>query len=135
VEVQTKEDGILDAPGAGLVLEERKLGRQVGAVGFDVLVDAASIGGEDGTVGGRQCSSEVVREAAHAKFAGVGVELERGSPHDFGEFAGGGAPEEIHLPHAILGGGISLGKDDVVDGGGFDARNAVGVAGDRGRGG
>ncbi len=47
---------------------------------------------------------------------------------DFGEVAGGVAAESVHLPEAVLRGDEALGEEEVVERGGVDVGDAVGVA-------
>ena len=47
---------------------------------------------------------------------------------DLGEGAGGVAAEGVHLPEAVLRGDEALGDDEVVERGGADVGDAVGVA-------
>ncbi len=47
---------------------------------------------------------------------------------DLGEVAGGVAAEGVHLPEAVLRGDEALGDEEVVERGGADVGDAVGVA-------
>src|SRR3981189_3005954 len=75
-------------------------------------------GGGDGAVGGGS-DEEGALEAV------VGEEV---GAEDLGECAGGVAAEGIHLPEAVLCGDEALGQEDVVERGGADVGDAVGVA-------
>jgi hypothetical protein len=56
------------------------------------------------------------------------VMLEEGRPEDLGQLTGGVPAEGVHLEEAILGGDEALGEDEVVERGGSDVGDAVGIA-------
>ena len=78
------------------------------------------VGGEDGdgAVGG----------GADLQGALEAVVLDEGGAEDLGELAGGVAAEGVHLPEAVLRGDEALGEEEVVEVGGVDGGDAVGVA-------
>ncbi len=53
---------------------------------------------------------------------------EEAGAEDLGEGAGGVAAEGVHLPEAVLRGDEALGEEEVVERGGAEVGNAVGVA-------
>ena len=53
---------------------------------------------------------------------------DEGGAEDLGEVAGGVAAEGVHLPEAVLCGDEALGEEEVVERGGADVGDAVGVA-------
>jgi hypothetical protein len=122
------EEAVARSPGGWLIAEEAELEGEVGALDCDGGVDAGGvaleevelIGGEggDGAVGGGS-NEEGALEAVVGEEAGA---------EDFGEGAGGVAAERVHLPEAILCGDEALGEEEVVECGGAEVRDAVGVA-------
>lgn len=125
---ESDEDGVARGPRGGGVAENAELEGEVGALEGDGGVDATGVeldvvellGGEggDGAVGG----------GAELEDALDPVVLKEFVAEDFGEFAGGVAAEEVHLEETILRSDEALSKDEVVEGGGADVGNAVGVA-------
>ena len=71
-----------------------------------------------------------MRELQRALQAVVG---QHGAAEDGGQFAGGVAAQQVHLPEAVLRGDEALGEDEVVQRTGVDVGNAVGIALDRHR--
>jgi hypothetical protein len=122
------EEAVARGPGGGLITEEAELEGAVGAREFDGGVDAGGvaleevelIGGEggDGAIGGGS-DEEGALEAVVGEEAGA---------EDFGEGAGGVAAEGVHLPEAVLCGDEALGEEEVVERGGADVGDAVGIA-------
>ena len=49
---------------------------------------------------------------------------------DFGDLSGDVAAGHVHLPEAVLGGDVALGREEVVEVGGLDVRDAVLIAAD-----
>jgi hypothetical protein len=125
---EADEEGVAGRPGGGLVVEEAELERKVGALESDGGVDAGSVlleevelvrgEGSDGAVGGD----------AELEGALEAVVDDEGGAEDFGEGAGGVAAEGVHLPEAVLRGDEALGEEEVVERGGAEVRDAVGVA-------
>ena len=72
----------------------------------------------DGSIGG----------GANLKDALSAVMRDEAGAQDFGEFSGGMAAEDVHLPEAVLRGDETLRDDEVVERGGVDVRDAMGVA-------
>ena len=128
-------EGIFDAPGPGVEAEEAELDGVVAALGADVVVDAAGVGGKGGAVNGGEGDELAFGDASDAEPAGFAIEGEGVGADDFREGAGGGAAEGFHLPEAVLSGGEALGEEEVFEGFGFDRGEAAGVAVDGGGGG
>ncbi len=77
---------------------------------------------------GWECGEGAVGGGAELEGALEAVVGEEGWAEDLGEGAGGVATESIHLPEAVLRGDEALGEEEVVERGGADVGNAVGVA-------
>ena len=131
------EERVARLPGFGGVVEDVELdgvlrGRRVllCAVGIDVGVDAVGVGLElvelvggkdgDGAIGGGS-------ELEDALFA---IVLDEGGAEDFGEGAGAVAAEGVHLEEAVGGSDVTLGEEQVVEIGGVEGGDVLGVAGD-----
>jgi hypothetical protein len=121
------EEGVSGGPGYGLVADEAELDGEVIALGGDGGVDTVGVDGEPALLIGGQDSDGAVRRCAELEGALEAVVLEHLAAEDGGELAGGVAAEEIHLPEAVLRGDVALGEDEVVEGGGVDVWDAVGV--------
>jgi hypothetical protein len=85
-----------------------------------VLVALVSGHGDDGCVG----------RVAQLQDALLAVVVDERRAEQFGEVAGAGAAEGVHLPEAVLRGDVALGEEQVVECGGVDGRDALRVAGD-----
>ena len=77
---------------------------------------------------GREGGEGAVGGGADLEGALEAVVGDEGWAEDLGEFAGGVAAEDVHLPEAVLCGDVALGDDEVVERGGADVGDAVGVA-------
>ncbi len=125
---EADREGVFDAPGAGVEAEDSELDGVVAALGADVVVHAAGVGGEDGAVGGGEGGELAFGDTGHAEGADFAVEWEGGGADDFRERSGGGAAEGFHLPEAVLSGGEALGEEEVFERLGFDRGETAGVA-------
>jgi hypothetical protein len=116
------EDVELDGEGVGV--------SEGAAVGVDEGVDAAGVGlellesvcGEEGggAIGG----------GAELEDALLAVVLDERWAEDLGELTGAVAAKGVHLEEAVLRGDEALGEEQVVEVGGVDGGNSLGVAGD-----
>ena len=122
------EEGVARGPGGGVVVEEAEFEGEVGALGGDGGVDAAGVEFEPVELVGREDGDGAVGGGAELEGAlGAVVGEERGA-EELGEGAGGVAAEGFHLPEAVLRGDEALGDDEVVERGGVDVGDTVGVA-------
>ena len=116
--------------GAGVIVEDVELKGEVRGLLGDGGVNAAGVDLKEVELVGGELGDGAVGGGADLEGALHAVVGEDGGAEDFGEVAGGVAAEEIHLEEAVAGDGEGLGEDEVVEGGGLDVRDAVGVAGD-----
>ena len=98
------------------------------ALGFDGGVDAAGVELEPVELVRRVVGEGAVCGGADLEGALDAVMLKEGGTEDFGELAGDVAAEGVHLPEAVLRGDVALGDDEVVERGGSNVGNTVGVA-------
>lgn len=135
VHLERREQRIFDGPRPRVVTEDSKFERQPAAIGFEIEVNAAGIGGKDLAVLDGKGSLVGLSHARHAQAAGLFVGFEGALANDLGEFSGGETAKGVHLPHAILRRSKALQEDGVFPCGGFDVRNAERVSLDAGAGG
>jgi hypothetical protein len=116
-------------------VEEAEFEGEVVELGGDGSVDAAGVEVELVELVGGQDGDGAVCGGAELEGALGAVVEDHAGAEEFGEGAGGVAAEGLHLPEAVLGGDVALGEDEVVEGGGADVGDALGVAldGDGGR--
>lgn len=125
---EADEEGVAGDPGGWGEVEETELEGEMVALDGDGGVDAAGVEVEivklvwgedgDGPVGGGTELEDAL---------GTVVEDEAGA-EEFSKLAGGVAAEGFHLPETILRGDVALGEDEVVEGGGADVWDSLGVA-------
>ncbi len=125
---EADEDGVARRPGGGLVAEEAELEREVGALEGDGGVDAGGVFFEEMELIGREGGEGAAGGDAELEGALEAVVEEEAGAENLGEGAGGVAAESVHLPEAILRGDEALGEDEVVERGGAEVGDAVGVA-------
>ena len=101
-----------------------------GAVGVDVGVDAVGVGLELVELVGGKDGDGAVGGGAELEEALLAVVVDEGGAEDFGEGAGAVAAEGVHLEEAVGGGDVALGEEQVVEVGGVEGGDALGVAGD-----
>jgi hypothetical protein len=99
-------------------------------VGGDVGVDAAGVGLELVELVGGEDREGAVGGGAELEDALLFVVLNEGGAEDFGEGAGAVAAEGVHLEEAVGSRNVALGKQQVVEVGGVDCGDVLGVAGD-----
>lgn len=122
------EHAVAGGPGGGLVAEDAELKREVGALGFDGGVDAAGVELELAELVGGEGGDGAVGGGADLQGALGAVVGDEGGAEDLGEVAGGVAAKGVHLPEAVLCGDEALCDEEVVEAGGADVGDAVGVA-------
>jgi hypothetical protein len=125
---EADEEAVARCPGTGLIAEETELEREMGALEVDGCVDAGRVTLEEVELIGGESSEGAVGGGADEEGALEAVVSEETGAKDFGEGAGGVASEGVHLPEAVLRGDEALGEDEVIERGGADVGNAVGVA-------
>ena len=125
---EADEDGVAGRPRGGLVAEDAEFDGEMRALGGDGGVDAAGVELEPVELIGRKGGDGAVGGGADLEGALDAVVGDEAGAEDFGEFSGGVAAEDVHLPEAVLRGDEALGEDEVVERGGVDVRDAVGVA-------
>lgn len=132
---ETDEKGVARGPGGGLVMEEAEFEWEVGLLDGDGGVDTGSVAFESVELLGREGEDGSVSGGAELQGALETIVGEEGWAEDLGECAGGVAAEGVHLPEAVLSCDEALGDEKVVEGGGTDMGDPVGVAldGDRSR--
>ena len=133
--VQPGENGIDGRPRARLVAEQGELERQAVSVAIDVEVDAARVGRERSAVAGRRRPVALLGQPPHAEAARLAVWLDARRPDDFGQVAGRHPAQAVHLPHAILRGGVALREQRVLQRACGDVRHAQFISRDGDRGG
>jgi hypothetical protein len=128
-------DCVAGCPGSGLVTEEAELDREVCPLGFHGGVDAASVEFEPAHLVGWEDGDGAVNGGSDLEGALQTVVGDHAGAENFGHIAGDVAAKGVHLPKTVLGGDVALGDDEVVERGGADVGNALGVAlnGDRSR--
>ena len=130
------EDGVARLPESGGVVEDMELDGEgvavegAAAVGGDEGVDAAGVdlelvkfvGGEDGdgAIGG----------GAELEVALLAVVCDERGAEDLGELTGTVAAKSVHLEEAVGGGYVALAEEQVVEVGGVDRWDSLGVARD-----
>jgi hypothetical protein len=125
---EADEEAVARGPGGGLIAEEAELEGEMGALQFDGGVDAGGVALEEVELIGGEGSEGSVGRGSDEEGALEAVVWEEAGAKDFGEGAGGVAAEGVHLPEAVLCGDEALGEDEVVERGGADVGDAVGVA-------
>jgi hypothetical protein len=111
-----------------LIAEDTELDREMRALGGDGGVDATGVELEPVQLVGRERSGGAVGGGLDPEGALGAVMRDEAGSEDFGEFTGGVAAEDVHLPEAVLRGDEALCDDEIVERGGVDVRDAVGVA-------
>ena len=111
-----------------MVVEETELEGEVCALEVDGGVDAGGISFEDVKLVGWESGDGAVGGDTKLEGALQPVVNDKAGAEDFGESAGCVSAESVHLPEAVLGGDEALGEEEVVERGGADVRDAVGVA-------
>jgi hypothetical protein len=125
---EADEEAVAWSPGGGLIAEETELERKVGALEVHRGVDAGGVALEEMELIGGESGDGAVGGGSDEEGALEAVVSEEAGAEDFGEGAGGVAAEGVHLPEPILRGDEALGEDEVVERGGADVGDAVGVA-------
>jgi hypothetical protein len=125
---QADEETVAGGPGGGLIAEEAELEREVGALDFDGGVDAGGVAFEEVELIGGESGEGSVGGGSDEEGALEAVVREEAGAEDLGEGAGGVAAEGVHLPEAVLCGDEALGEEEVVERGGADVGDAVGIA-------
>ena len=126
-------DCVTGCPGSGLVAEEAELDGEVRTLGFHGGVDAAGVEFEPAHLLGREDRDGAVDGGPDLEGALQTVVWDHAGAEDLGHVAGDVAAKGVHLPEAILGGDVTLGDDEVVERGGADVGDALGVALDNDR--
>jgi hypothetical protein len=111
-----------------LIAEEAELEREVGALEVDGGVDPGGVTLEEVELIGGKGGDGAVGGGSEKKGALEAVVSEEGGTKDLGEGAGSVAAEGVHLPEAVLRGDEALGQEEVVERGGAEVGDAVGVA-------
>jgi hypothetical protein len=96
-------------------------------------VDARGVGVEERAFGGRDGGEDGAGEGAETVETRGAVAGDGGGAEEFGEFAGGGAAQEIHLEEAFLRVEPAEGAGDIGAALATDRGHAEGVARDRHR--
>jgi len=91
-------------------------------------IHTSRIGVENGTHFGAHHAHVDIRGAAEIQFAKIFVDFERGGTENLGELTSSGAPQQIHLPQAVLRQDVTLRLRKVLGGGGANVRNSPFVA-------
>jgi len=125
---EADEEAVAGRPGGGLIAEEAELEREVCALEVDGGVDAGGVALEEMELIGGDGGDGVVGGGADEEGALEAVVSEEAGAEDLGEGAGGVAAEGVHLPEAVLCGDEALGEEEVVERGGAEVGDAVGVA-------
>jgi hypothetical protein len=125
---EADEDAVAWGPGGGLIAEEAELEREVGALEVDGGVDAGGVALEEVELIGGKGGEGAIGRGSDEEGALEAVVCEEAGAEDFGEGAGGVAAEGVHLPEAVLRGDEALSEEEVVERGGADVGDAVGVA-------
>jgi hypothetical protein len=125
---EADEEAVARGPGGGLIAEETELEGQVRALEVDGGVDSGGVALEEVELIGGERGKGAVGRGPDEEGALEAVVCEEAGAEDFGEGAGGVAAEGVHLPEAVLCGDEALGQDEVVERGGADVGDAVGVA-------
>ena len=125
---EADEEGIARSPWGGLVAEETELEREVGALEGHGGVYAGGVLLEEVKLIGREGGDGAVGGGAELEGALEAVVGEERGAEGLGEGAGGVAAEGVHLPEAVLGGDEALGEEKIVERGGAEVGDAVGVA-------
>jgi hypothetical protein len=125
---ETDEETVAWGPGCGLVPEEAELEWKMGALKFHRSVDSGRVSLEEAElIGGKGCDG-AVGGGADEEGALETVVSEEGRTENFSEGARGVAAEGVHLPEAVLSSDETLGEKEIVERGGADVGDAVGVA-------
>ena len=122
------EEAVTRGPGGGLIAEEAELEREVGALKFDGGVDAGGVALEEMELVGWESGDGAVGGGADEEGTLEAVVSDEAGTEDLGEAAGGVTSEGVHLPEAILCGDEALGEEEVVERGGAEVGDTVGVA-------
>ena len=97
-------------------------------LGGDGCVDSLGVELEEVELFGGEDGDGAVGGGAKLEDSLGAVVLEEVGAEDFGEGSRGVAAEGFHLPKAVLSGDEALGEDEIVEGGGADVGDALGVA-------
>jgi hypothetical protein len=111
-----------------LVVEEAKFEREMGLLEGDGGVDSCGVAFESLELVGREGEDGPVSGGAKLEGALETVVGEEGWTEDLSECARCVAAEGVHLPEAVLSGDEALGEQEVVEGGGADMWDPMGVA-------
>lgn len=125
---QTDKDGVAGRPLSRLVAEDAEFDREMRALSGDGGVDALGVETEPMQLVGRERSGGAIGRGADLKDTLGAIVRNEAGAENFGELAGGVAAEGIHLPEAVLRGDEALGEDEVIESGGMDVRDTVGIA-------
>jgi hypothetical protein len=124
---EADEEAVARGPGGGLIAKEAELEREVGALEVDGGVDAGGVALEEVELVGGEGGEGAVGGGSDEEGALEAVVGEEAGAEDLGEGAGGVAAEGVHLPEAVLCGDEALGEEEVVERGGAEVGDAVGV--------
>ena len=124
---EADEEAVARGPGGGLIAKEAELEREVGALEVDGGVDSGGVTLEEVELVGGEGGEGAVGGGSDEEGALEAVVGEEAGAEDLGEGAGGVAAEGVHLPEAILRGDEALGEEEVVERGGAEVGDAVGV--------
>jgi hypothetical protein len=122
------EEAVARGPGGGLIAEEAELEGEVGTLEFDGGVDAGGVALEEMDLVGGEGGDGAVGGGSDEEGALEAIVGEKAGAEDLGEGAGGVAAKGVHLPEAVLCGDEALGEEEVVECGGAEVGDAVGVA-------
>src|SRR2546426_3650935 len=118
-------------PGLRFVTEEREFQRKVVLVLLDELVYAAGIGFDNLVSFGLEKRGIAVRGAAEPEGVKIPVSRKRPQTKNFGKLASREAPQQVHLPEAVLRHDVPLRLGEILDRCGANVRHAPAVAVDR----
>ena len=127
-EGQADDNSVSGCPRGGLVAEDAELEGEVGALGVHGGVDTAGVELEPVDLIGREVGVGTVGGGAELESALEAVVGDHVLAENFGHVAGDEAAKSVHLPEAVLCCDVALGDDEVVERGGADVGDAVGVA-------
>ena len=122
------QHGIHGLPWLRLVHQQAKLGRQPVLMRADKGIHAARVIVEVAAVAVVESRGQPLRRRAHGQHTLHAVVFHELRSQDLRCLAGGHAARHIHLPEAVLGGHIALGKEQIVEVGGLHVGNAMLVA-------
>ena len=110
------------------VFQKRKFERQMILVLLDEFVHPARIGFEQHALFAGQRRRIALRRAGESQGAKFLVDGNHRRPEDFRQLAARHAPQQVHLPQAVLRHDVALRLDHVFSGTGADVRDAPAVA-------